>query len=73
MFMILLKIVLLIGSVAAVAMLLTEISIKYFGVEDAAWVGIAAFSSTVATWAIVAEVIDWFRFNRIKVVPLTGD
>jgi hypothetical protein len=73
MFMILLKIVLLIGSVAAAAMLLTEISIKYFGVEDAAWVGIVTFGSTVAAWAIVAEVIDWLRFNRIKVVPLTGD
>ena len=68
MFTVILKIVFLIGSVAAMSLLLTEVGIRFFGFEDAGWVGIACFGGTSAIGAIVAETIDWFRFNRIKVV-----
>lgn len=68
MFTVILKIVFLIGSVAAASLLLTEVGIRWFGFEDAAWVGIAAFACTSVVGAVASEAIDWFRFNRIKVV-----
>jgi len=67
MFMVIVKIVFLIGSVAAASLLLMEIGIRFFGFEDAGWVGIACFGATSIVGATVAETIDWFRFNRIVV------
>ena len=67
MFMVIVKIVFIIGGVAAASLLLTEVGIRYFGVEDAAWVGIAAFACTSVVGAVASEAIDWFRFNRIVV------
>ena len=68
MFTVILKIVFVIGSVAAASLLLAEAGIRFFGFEDAAWVGIACFGATSIVGATVAELLDWFQSNRIKVV-----
>lgn len=68
MFTVILKIVSIVGGVSAASLLLAEVAIRYFGFEDAAWVGIVCFGGTSVIGAAVAETIDWFRFNRIKIV-----
>ena len=68
MFMVILKIVFLIGMVAATSLILSEVGIRFFGFEDASIFGIACFGATSIVGAAVAETIDWFRFNRIKIV-----
>ena len=68
MFTVILKIVFIIGGVAAASLLLTEVGIRWFGFEDAAWVGIACFGGTSVIGAVLAETIDWFQSNRIEIV-----